>query len=61
MKYQIFDEIFAKNPCDQKLLLVTFYVKLYLVLVCGLESSPKGLSYVAAEAADAVTASVFGT
>ena len=32
-KCQIFDGIFAKNACDQKLLLVTFYVKSYLGVV----------------------------
>ena len=30
-KYQIFVEILAQNACDQKLLLVIFYVKPYLI------------------------------
>ena len=34
-KCQIFDEIFAKNACDQKLLFLTFYVKSYLEVRFG--------------------------
>ena len=32
-KYQIFYEIFDFNACDQKMLLLTFYVKPYLTKV----------------------------
>ena len=43
-KCQIFDDFFDLNACDQKLLLVTFYVKSYLVVYAAGQSSHKYLT-----------------